>query len=244
MKFDTDIERELVQLMIDSHEALGGLNLRLRVELNSLLSDYILEVTSLSPNDVASFNILTQQLQDDISIVLAPLLSEYLSMAENAHDEALYTVLGHKYPSGDISIVGMTDTTASIEQAKQTTYNIIAALASEISSMAYGGLVNGFTASLISDLSDKKDSLLYQVRRHFEAFLSLMINEGVIQSSRLEGYTRWYWQIHPELTRSGTCTTCKGYSTGGVNNDGIYSEEDLPMIPVHPHCVCVLIPVL
>ena len=245
MKFDTDIERKLVSLMIDYHDDLGGLILRLKVELNNLLSDYILEVAALKPNDVAQLNFLTQQLQDDISVVLAPLMTEYLGLTQEAHDRAVEAVIGQNDKLEELLSVGMTDSAGSVEQAKQTTYNIIAALASEISSIALRGLTdkNGITASTVRELTDKKDSLLYQVRRHFEAFLSLMINEGIIQSSPIMGYTQWYWQTHPELTRSGTCPTCKEHAQGGVNNDGIYSSHDLPMIPVHPHCVCVLIPV-
>lgn len=245
MKFDTEIERQLVRLMTDSHEDLGGLTLRLKVELNNLLSDYILEVAELRENDIAGLNDLTEQLYGDISVVLAPLLNEYLTMAEKAHREAVEAIIGQNYSLEEMLSVGMTDSTGSIEQAKQTTYNIIAALTSEISSIASRGLTNkdGLTARDIRDLSDKKDSLLYQVRRHFEAFLSLMINEAVIQASPLVGVTRWFWQTHPELTRSGTCPTCKMHAQGGVDGDGIYTANDLPMIPVHPHCVCVIIPV-
>lgn len=246
MKFDTEMERELVRLMTDYHNDLGGLTLRLKVELNNLLSDYILEVADLRENDIAGLNDLTEQLYGDISVVLAPLLNEYLNMAEKAHREAVKAIVGQNYSVEELLSVGMTDSKGSIEQAKQTTYNIIAALTSEISSIVARGLTNkdGLTAKDIRDLADKKDSLLYQVRRHFEAFLSLMINEAVLQASPLIGATMWYWQTHPELTRSGTCPTCKMHAQGGANGDGMYTSIDLPMIPVHPHCVCVLIPVI
>lgn len=243
LKYNTDMERLLVAIMESDHEALGGLIIRLRAELNSLIADYILEVSSLGEYDVAKFNDLTDQLEGDIMVVLAPLLTEYIELAENAHREAVQAVLGQDFELSAITGVGLLDISGSIDQAREKTYSIIAAMISEIEGIASMGVKDGFKAKDIQLLTDKKDSLLYQLRRHFEAFLSLVVNQGVTQASPLKGYTRWYWQIHPELTRSGTCQVCRDYSHGGQNRDGVYTIFDLPMIPVHPHCVCVLIPV-
>lgn len=243
LKYNTDMERLLVAIMESTHNTLGGLILRLRGELNSLIADYILDISSLKENDVAKLNDLTDQLENDIAVVLAPLMVEYLELTEKAHKEAVQAVLGQDFEITDISGIGLLDISGSIEQARSKTYEILAAVISEIESIASMSVRDGVTAKDIQLLSDKKDSLLYQMRRHLEAFLSLAVNQGVTQASPLKGYTKWYWQIHPELTRSGTCQVCRDYSHGGQNRDGVYTVFDLPMIPVHPHCVCVLIPV-
>lgn len=240
---DKELEANLVALMVSSHEILDNLNFRLKAELNSLLSDYIIEVASLPEGAIYRIYGITEQLRMDIMTLIEPYLREYEQMVIEAHKEALEEVIGHVSESNALDSEGiLSDALMVAQQAREKTVNILMVMISQLSDQAYQMSQQGVTAGSIDDLTSTKDSLIYQLRRHFEAFLSFTINDSISKGASSSGFTHYYWQIQPELTRSGTCEVCKAHSKGGVNHDGIYSLDDVPMIPVHPHCVCILIP--
>lgn len=242
LKINKELESTLIAIMVDTHKALDGLNARLKADLSVLLSDYILAVASIPQGASGQLDNLTTRLYGDIVDVLNPYLDEYEEMATEAHREALEAVVGQGSGTSGIMPEEMEEFLSTIAEAREKTASIVVAMMQEIS-LTSKQMVNQTSPQLLDGLVKAKDSLNYQLRRHLEAFLSLSINQGVVQGSEEKGYKKWYWQIHPELTRSGTCPTCKKHSVGGANSDGVYTLEDLPMIPVHPHCVCVLIPV-
>ena len=98
---------------------------------------------------------------------------------------------------------------------------------------------------LVATLITMRDRLSYELRRHVEAQMSLIVNLGIIEASKeLYGISLWKWSNRPELTESGTCAHCKSLAEGGIGSEGIYTLETLPLLPVHPHCVCVVLPVI
>lgn len=241
----TELDANLVALMVSSHENLEGLNFRVQVELNSLLSDFIIEVSSLPEGATYKVYQLSEQLQMDVTILLEPFLREYENLVEEAYNDAVEGVVGQPEIKNGISTVRMmADPSILIQQAREKSVNILMVMLSQLSEQSLQASKSSISSNLIDDMTSTKDSLIYQLRRHFEAFLSFAINDGVSKAAAYQGFTHYYWQIQPELTRSGVCEVCKAHSVGGINRDGIYTLEDVPQIPVHPHCVCILIPLV
>lgn len=238
-----ELEATLVALMESSHEALDGLNFKLKSALNSLLSDFIIEVATLPEGAIYRAYILAEQLRMDVMTLIEPYLIQYEDMLEEASEEAINAVLGHISESNGITHVESMENSYEIaRQAREKTMSIIVAMISQLTDQAYQLSQGGVTAGVLDNLTSTKDSLIYQLRRHFEALMSYTINNSISQTAEKNNYTHYYWQIRPELTRSGTCEVCKAHSKGGVDHDGVYTLEDVPTIPVHPHCVCILIP--
>lgn len=80
------------------------------------------------------------------------------------------------------------------------------------------------------------------MRKNFKTQLSTLVNTVLYNSFSANGVKKVLWETRPEATESGTCKECLGYASGGINRDGIYTLEDVPAIPAHDHCACVLIP--
>lgn len=122
---------------------------------------------------------------------------------------------------------------------------ITEAMDQQISRLLSQGLAEGqYPYNIAKVLNDRVDKIGITrakmlarteiVRAHHNA----TINE--YKSWGIEGV-----KVQAEWLISGidTCPICLGFASGGKNNDGVYTlDEILPLIPAHPNCLCAAIP--
>jgi hypothetical protein len=170
---------------------------------------------------------------------------EFRRLLQSTFADVFSQASGHTYYDKVENTIEDTGTFQNnIEEAYDYFEEIFDSILVEMDAIDSSSLSDKSTNELVATLASIRDRLVYFLRRHVEAQMSLIINLAIIEASRQLGTTYWKWCIRPELTASGTCERCRGISEGGIGDEGIYALEDLPLLPVHPHCVCVVIPVV
>lgn len=120
-----------------------------------------------------------------------------------------------------------------VAQSSYQISNVIAAI--------IAGTISQETFITIQDLIS---SMSFYLRRIAKTSATKQANQGLYDLYSRVGIEKIRWETRPEATPSGTCKECEGHAKGGRNFDGIYLLGEVPESPAHPHCACVLVPII
>lgn len=234
------LEAFLSDLMIEFQGKFSTIIGRFSPQLEAPVNQIIIEALKDSPNylEVQSSKDLLEYYTTLYGVAFRDELTE-------AFTEVAERVVGHHLiGEGSVSVDITNAIQELIAEAYDYFFSILLPIIYELEGVATGTVILGESQGKLNHLEQLRDNLLYFLRRHVEAQASAVINLAVIESSKQYGVTLWKWSNRPELTVSGVCEHCKSLAHGGTKNEGIYTLETLPLLPVHPHCVCVVVPVI
>ena len=92
----------------------------------------------------------------------------------------------------------------------------------------------------------------FNVKRHIAERIartetSRVLNQASLNTYRQAGLTKVKWLDSTEAIKGSTkkkALVCKECREVATYNDGIYGINEVPQIPLHPHCRCTVTPVL
>lgn len=234
------LEAFLTDVMIDTQKEFSNIIGRYSPQLEAVLDKIIIEAMKDSPNYMNIQD--SKSLLDYYTTIYGVAFRDELT---KAFREVADRVVGHPSLGEGIASVDMTNAIQElIEEAYDYFFSILLPILYELEGVATGTIVLGESQGKLDHLEQLRDNLLYFLRRHVEAQASTIINLAVVEASKQYEITLWKWSNRPELTVSGVCEHCKSLAHGGIRNEGLYTLETLPLLPVHPHCVCILVPVI
>ncbi|WAX15544.1 hypothetical protein EG103P1_00080 [Enterococcus phage EG103P1] len=234
------LEAFLTDVMIDTQKDFADIIGRYSPQLEAVVDKIIIEAMKESPDYMLIQD--SKSLLEYYTSVYGTAFKEELT---KAFTEVAEKVVGHPSLGEGIASVDITNAIQEIiEEAYDYFFSILLPILYELEGVATGTVVLGESQGKLAHLEQLRDNLLYFLRRHIEAQASVIINLAVVEASKQYEITLWKWSNRPELTVSGVCEHCKSLAHGGIRNEGLYTLETLPLLPVHPHCVCIIVPVI
>lgn len=234
------LEDSLVDIMMAEHEEYLAFIQDYSEKLTAAFNEAALLAGSNDVSKEESREAITSLIQ-----VLGDYRDTFKEMLVKTSQKASSGVLGQDYFERVVYIADEKDSIEKdIEEAYDYFEEIFISILLELEEINSGTTSIEAQDKLITNLVAMRERLVYFLRRHVEAQMSLIVNLAVIEASQQYGVELWKWNNRPELTESGTCDHCKSLAVGGLENEGIYTLETLPLLPVHPHCVCVVIPLI
>lgn len=234
------LEAFLTEVMIDTQKDFSQIVERFSPQLEAAVNRIIIQAVKEQPDFME-----VQDARDNLEYYTTTYGVAFKEELTKAFEEVAKRVVGQPLIGEGLSSVDMTNAIQElIEEAYDYFFSILLPILYELEGVATGTVVLGESQGKLDHLEQLRNNLLYFLRRHVEAQASAIINLAVIEASKQHGITLWQWSNRPELTVSGVCEHCKSLAHGGIKNDGVYTIETLPLLPVHPHCVCVVVPVL
>lgn len=234
------LEAFLTDVMIDTQKDFADIIGRYSPQLEAVVDKIIIEAMKESPDYMLIQD--SKSLLEYYTSVYGTAFKEELT---KAFTEVAEKVVGHPSLGEGIASVDITNAIQEIiGEAYDYFFSILLPILYELEGVATGTVVLGESQGKLTHLEQLRDNLLYFLRRHVEAQASVIINLAVVEASKQYEITLWKWSNRPELTVSGVCEHCKSLAHGGIRNEGLYTLETLPLLPVHPHCVCIIVPVI
>lgn len=234
------LEAFLTDIMLDYQKEFGEIIGRYSPVLKATVDSMIVQALSETPDYMELLD--ARATLENYTAMYGTAFKEELS---KAFTEISEKVVGHASFGEGLPSVDMTNAIReTIEEAYAYFFSILLPIVYELEGVATGTVVLGESQGRLEHLAQLRDNLLYFLRRHVEAQASVIINLAVIEASKQHEITLWKWSNRPELTVSGVCGHCKSLAHGGLKNEGLYTLDSLPLLPVHPHCVCIVVPVI
>lgn len=234
------LEAFLTDLMLDYQKEFSQIIGRYSPVLKATVDSMIVQALSETPDYVEMMD--AKSTIENYTAMYGTAFKEELTIA---FQEVAEKVVGHPSLGEGIVSVDMTNAIQElIEEAYDYFFTILTPILYELEGVSTRTVVLGESQGRLDHLQKLRDNLLYFLRRHVEAQASVIINLAVVEASEQHGITLWKWSNRPELTVSGVCEHCKSLAHGGLRNEGLYSLDTLPLLPVHPHCVCIVVPVI
>lgn len=239
-KRQQSLEDALVNVMIATTEDYRDFTYRLGLRV----SEAVLRL-SLLLMDENSSSIARNEAIAELYSVLDDYREEFIQKLRETSEKALSDLSGQDY-FGRVLYTAEQESTLenTLEEAYDYFEEIFIPIMFELVKLSNGSQEDRNDKALGATLAQLSNNLEYFLRRHVEAQMSLIINLTVIGFSEPYGVELWKWNNRPELTESGTCDHCKSLANGGIRDEGIYTLDTLPLLPVHPHCVCIIIPLI
>ena len=240
-KRQQEIEDALVALMTAQNHKYHRFTDRFTVLLDGFVNELIVNLADPKLDAFAILQVSQYEAIRKLQAALIDYQEEFREMLLESMSDTLEETLGQLFTNK--AIPSATDN-AYIEQVIAEAYDyfeeIFLQLLVEIEAIAVGTIPS--TEDIVTTIQKLRDRLSYTLRRHIEAQMSAVINLAVIEASKQHEIELWKWCIRPELTESGTCADCRELAEGGIGNEGLYTLATMPLLPRHPHCVCILIP--
>lgn len=237
------IEDALVAIMTANSEKYHRFTDSYTVLLDGFINELIVNLADPKLDAFAVLQVKQYEAIRKLQLTLLDYQSEFEEMLLDSMRETLEETLRQVFPDKAIPSATENDfLRETIAEAYDYFEELFLQLLIELEGVAVGNIPS--TEDIVTTIQKLRDRLSYTLRRHIEAQMSAVINLAVIEASKQYGVKLWKWNIRPELTESGTCSDCRDLAEGGIGNEGLYTLATMPLLPRHPHCVCILIPVL
>lgn len=240
-KRQQELEDALVALMTAQNHKYHRFTDNYTVLLDGFVNELIVNLADPKLDTFASLQVRQYEAIRKLQATLIDYQEEFSNMLSDSMEEALEETMRQLFPNK--AIPSATDN-AYLQQVIAEAYDyfeeIFLQLLLEIESIAVGTIPS--SEDIVTTIQKLRDRLSYTLRRHIEAQMAAIINLAVIEASKQYEIEVWKWCIRPELTESGTCADCRDLAEGGIGNEGLYTLSTMPLLPRHPHCVCILIP--
>lgn len=243
-----ETERVAKEMHDNLESYLNTLDQRYRYIYESLMIDFIQVLNSDDLTD--SFkrarlsSLITQteaqllSLGVEVNLELKQKLSDIYDVTQKAHDEILAKIAAPKQifnvlPNGAIGAAsafnyGGYSFETSINKA-------ITKTGESLNQILIEGLAKGWgIPEFTKEIQNKMDSGAYYAKRIARTETSRVYNEAASQSYRDYGVTRVEWLATLERR---TCERC------AAKHGKKYKIDNVPPIPLHPHCRCTTVPV-
>lgn len=122
---------------------------------------------------------------------------------------------------------------------------ITEAMDQQISRLLAQGLAEGqYPYNLAKVINDRVDKIgIIRAKMLARTEIVRAHHNGTINEYKSWGIEGVKVQAEWLISGIDTCPICLEFASGGKNNDGIYTlDEILPLIPAHPNCLCAAIP--
>lgn len=240
-KRQQELEDALVALMTAQNHKYHRFTDRYTVLLDGFVNELIVNLADPKLDTFASLQVRQYEAIRKLQATLIDYQEEFSYMLSDSMEEALEETMRQLFPNKAIPSATENDYLQQvIAEAYDYFEEIFLQLLLEIESIAVGTIPS--SEDIVTTIQKLRDRLSYTLRRHIEAQMAAIINLAVIEASKQHEIELWKWCIRPELTESGTCADCKDLAEGGIGNEGLYTLSTMPLLPRHPHCVCILIP--
>ncbi|AFQ96198.1 head morphogenesis protein [Listeria phage P70] len=121
---------------------------------------------------------------------------------------------------------------------------IIAALIITITRLLHRSLSQGYSEEEAREEALKAFSQAeYQAKREIRTSTAKAVNQSIYDEGTANSVMYYQYTTAPELSKNAPCKHCRQLENGGINGDGIYDKDSVPVIPVHPFCRCTIVPV-
>lgn len=240
-KRQQELEDALVALMTAQNHKYHRFTDRYTVLLDGFVNELIVNLADPKLDTFVSLQVRQYEAIRKLQATLIDYQEEFSDMLSDSMEEALEETMRQLFPNKAIPSATENDYLQQvIAEAYDYFEEIFLQLLLEIESIAVGTIPS--SEDIVTTIQKLRDRLSYTLRRHIEAQMAAIINLAVIEASKQHEIELWKWCIRPELTESGTCADCKDLAEGGIGNEGLYTLSTMPLLPRHPHCVCILIP--
>lgn len=238
-------EEKLVALMLHWQSIIDDVQAELSSDVEDVVIEMMKDIARHETTWIMSFEGMKRL--DSFEMELKGLMDSYSETLREsllgAYRESFSTFVGQAPTSGGDMLEDEAELLFSIEEAVTNFKGTFTMRINSLLIILRQQSVLEDNEVVFTNLIKETSTLLYQLSRHLKYQMSFYVNLGIIQEAYESGVEAVEWNTRPEMTVSGTCDSCLRKSRGGINESGIYPTKTAPIIPDHPFCVCVYIPV-